>query len=129
MLILGWGGLLFLFLAVKPTVWGRWSFYVLWVMALTGTALPAIYFFHRLSQPASRVQPRIILRQALWVGVFGATLAWLQLSRILNLWVVVGLAVGLTAIEYFTRLREKSQWHPPEVIRRTPPESGDDKLP
>jgi hypothetical protein len=30
--------------------------------------------------------------------------------------VIFGLAAGLAAIEYFTRVREQAQWSPPEAL-------------
>jgi hypothetical protein len=45
--------------------------------------------------------------------VYAATLAWLQLDRLVTIYVILGLAAGFAAIEYFTRLREKSHWKPP----------------
>jgi hypothetical protein len=62
----------------------------------------------RFSQPTSGV----IMRQSLWVGVYGATLAWLQIGRVLTLALAVLLALGLIVIEWLLRLRERSQWNP-----------------
>ena len=49
---------------------------------------------------------------AIWVGVYGATLAWLQIARILTPSLAFLLALGFVLIEYLLRLREKSQWSP-----------------
>ena len=47
-MILGWGGLalLIFFFEVPPLVWARWGFFALWFIALTGTALPVVYFLN-----------------------------------------------------------------------------------
>lgn len=127
MLLVGWGGLLFLFYAVKPTVWGRWWFYVFWVLALTGTALPFTFLLNRRALPADSTLPAVILRQALWFGFYGAVLAWLQLSRLLNLWMIFGLGAGLIAIEYFTRLREESRWQPSADVEDVSPDHLDEE--
>ena len=113
LLILGWGGLYFLFTQTLPYVWSRWGFFVLALMAVTGTFLPVVYFFHRRFPDDKPAEANVIVRQALWFGVYGATLAWLQLGRLVTVYVILGLAGGLIAIEYFTRLREKSRWKPP----------------
>lgn len=115
LLLLGWGGLIFLILTIRPTVWGRWLFYVLWVLGLTGAALPLTFAAHRSALARDPALSRVVVRQALWVGVYGAILAWLQLSRLAGLWTVVTLAIGLIAIEALIRLREKSRWQPPFV--------------
>jgi hypothetical protein len=83
------------------------------LMALTGTVLPIVYFFHRRFPSENPAEANVIVRQALWFGVYGATLAWLQLGRLVTVYVVLGLAGGLVAIEYFMRLREKAHWKPP----------------
>jgi hypothetical protein len=113
LMIAGWSGLYFLLNETLPYVWPRWGFFVLVLLALTGTALPIVYFFHRRFPGEKPAEANVIVRQALWFGVYGATLAWLQLGRLVTIYVILGLAVGLAAIEYFTRLREKSHWKPP----------------
>ena len=115
LMLLGWGGLAIIIFVLKypPLVWARWGFFVLWVMALTGTALPIVYFFNQRFASDSPSEPGVIVRQAVWVGVYGATLAWLQLGRLVTLYVILGLAGGLIAIEYFIRIREKARWRPP----------------
>lgn len=113
LMILGWGGLYFIIMETLPYVWPRWAFFVLALMALTGTVLPTVYFFHRRFPADPPAEANVIVRQALWFGVYGATLAWLQLGRLVTVYVVLGLAGGLAALEYFTRLREKSHWKPP----------------
>src|SRR5574339_560411 len=113
LMIAGWGGLYFLITQTLPAVWPRWGFFVLVLMAITGTVLPIVYFFHRRFPGEAPAEANVIVRQALWFGVYGATLAWLQLGRLVTLYVILGLAGGLIAIEYFIRLRERSLWIPP----------------
>lgn len=113
LMLVGWGGLYFLVNQTLPYVWPRWGFFVLVLLALTGTLLPIVYFFHRRFPGDKPAEANVIVRQAMWFGVYGATLAWLQLGRLVTIYVILGLAAGLAAIEYFTRLREKSHWKPP----------------
>jgi hypothetical protein len=102
----GWGGLALLLNYTLPTLAPRWGFYALLVLGLVGTALPIVWFlnlrFRRKSEPA------VVLRQALWAGVYGSTLAWLQMGRILNISIAFGLALGFAVIEYVILLREQS---------------------
>jgi hypothetical protein len=121
--LLGWGGLAWLFTAAGPTVWPRWGFFVLWTLALTGTALPITWFLNLRFPSEPPAGEAIVVRQAVWFGVYGSTLAWLQLGRILTLWHALGLAAGLTAIEYLIRVRESSRWQPapPAEPPSTPP--------
>jgi len=108
LVFVGWGGLVALIYFSLPYVWSRWSFFVLSIMALTGTALPFVYFLHRRFPEEPPAESNVIVRQSLWVGVYGATLAWLQLGRLVTLYVILGLAGGLIAAEYFIRIREKA---------------------
>ncbi|MEP0807587.1 MAG: hypothetical protein HRF47_19080 [Chloroflexota bacterium] len=113
LVLVGWGGLYYLITQTLPFVWSRWGFFVLTLLALTGAALPVVYFFHKRFPDEKPVEANVIVRQALWFGVYGATLAWLQLGRLVTVYVILALAGGLIAIEYFIRLREKSRWKPP----------------
>ena len=113
LMIVGWGGLYFVVNDTLPYVWPRWGFFVLVLMALTGTLLPIVYFFHRRFPGEKPADPNVVVRQAMWFGVYGATLAWLQLGRLVTVYVILGLAGGLAAIEYFIRLRENARWKPP----------------
>jgi len=112
LVVLGWGGLFLLFQRTMPTVGPRWLFFFLWVLALTGTALPGVAFLNRRFPTVPSATPGIIIRESIWVGLYGATLAWLQLGRVLNLALAVLLASGFIAIEILVRLRERSQWEP-----------------
>jgi hypothetical protein len=120
LILVGWGGIAALFYFSLPFVWARWGFFVLGIMALTGTALPVVYFFHRRFPTEPLAESNVIVRQALWVGVYAATLAWLQLGRLVTLYVILGLAGGLIAIEYFIRLREKANRTPPTISDDNP---------
>jgi len=113
LIVLGWGGLVLLITQTLPYVWSRWGFFVLALMAITGTVLPIVYFFHRRFPDDPPADGSVIVRQAMWFGIYGATLAWLQLGRLVTVYIILGLAGGLIAIEYFLRLRERSHWTPP----------------
>lgn len=100
----GWGSLAFITNYTVPTVWPRWAFFALIVIALTGTALPITFFINRTFSTGLR--PGTVLREALWVGIYGASLMWLQLGRILNFSLGLWLAVGILVIEYLIRWRD-----------------------
>lgn len=108
LILFGWGGLIATLYFSLPFVWSRWAFFVFIIMGLTGIALPIVFYFHKRFPDESPVEPNVIIRQSLWVGVYGATLAWLQLGRLVTLYVILGLAGGLIAAEYFIRIREKA---------------------
>jgi hypothetical protein len=110
--IFGWGGLAALVLFTLPTVGPRWLFFFLSFLAFTGTTLPVIAFLNRRFPGSPPVSHSAILRQAMWVGIYGSTLVWLQIGRVLTPTIALLLAVGLGLIEWLLRLRERSQWNP-----------------
>ena len=122
MLFIGWGGLIVMIFVLKapPLVWARWSFYVFGILGLTGVSLPIVYLVHSRFPSHPPVDASVVTRQALWVGIYGATLAWLQLGHLVSFYVVIGLAAGLVITEYLIRLRERARWRPP------PPDPYDD---
>jgi hypothetical protein len=113
--LLGWGGLFVILYLSLPFVWSRWSFFVFGIMALTGTALPIVYFFHKRFPGKEPTRSHVILRQSIWVGIYFASLAWLQLGRLVTLYVILGLAGGIIAAEYFIRLREMANRRPSTI--------------
>jgi hypothetical protein len=112
MAIIGWGGLIFLIVFTLPTVGPRWLFFFTSVLALTGTILPFIAYLHLRFPGKPTVTSSIILRQAILIGVYLPTLAWLQIGRMLTVGLAILLAVGLTLLEVILRMRERSQWKP-----------------
>ena len=116
----GWGGVAALIYFTEPLVWMRWALFALLFLALTGSALPIIYFFHLRFPSDPPAAPSVIVRQAQWVGVYGIVLLWMRWGDLLSLWLTLGLAGGLLAIEWLIRLRERSRWNPPT------PESHDE---
>ena len=113
--LIGWGGLFLILYLSLPFVWSRWAFFVCGIMAVTGTALPIVYFFHKRFPGKEAARSHVILRQAIWVGIYFATLAWLQLGRLVTLYVILGLAGGIIAAEYFIRIREMANRRPPII--------------
>jgi hypothetical protein len=110
----GWSGLIWLIGNQLPTVPNRWAFYVLLQIALTGTALPFVRLLHqRFSRArALHVTATILVRQAVWVGLFGTTCAWLRIPRLLSVPMALVLILALVVIESLLRLRERMQWRP-----------------
>ena len=112
--LIGWGGLAAVVIFTLPTLGPRWLFFCLGVLALSGTSLPVVYFFNRRfpSKPPADID--VILRQSIWVGVFGSLLAWLQLGRVLSPMLAFILFAAITLIEMLLRMWERSRWKPKE---------------
>jgi len=118
LLIGGWGGLALLLNYSLPTLWPRWGFFALTVLACTGAAIPVSFWLNSVFSASPLAEPRIVLRQSIWVGIYFALLAWLQIGRALTFTLGLWLALGLVAIEYLFILRETS----PKPAKDVPPQ-------
>lgn len=110
--LIGWGGIWIVISGTLPTLGPRWLFFFLGVIALTGPALPITYYLNHRFPSSPPVDGMVIVRQALWVGVFGSTLTWLQLGRVLTPALALILAGVFVLIEFLLRLFERSRWNP-----------------
>jgi hypothetical protein len=110
--VIGWGGLFLIVRNTLPTLGPRWLFFFLGVLALTGPAIPITFFLNQRFPSDPPVAGMVVLRQALWVGVFGSMVAWLQLGRVLNGGLALILAAAFVMIELLLRLFERSHWNP-----------------
>jgi hypothetical protein len=108
----GWCAMFYLVFYTRPTLWPRWLFFFSIVLAITGIVLPLMAFLNR-RFPTDPVAGRsVIVREASLAGIYTATLAWLQLGRVLTLGLGFLLAGGLVLVEFLIRLREKGRWDP-----------------
>ena len=111
-MLLGWGGLYWIVFQTIPSGGTRWVFFFTGVLALTGTVLPFVAFLNQRFPTNPPPSPAVIVRQAIWVGIYLPTLAWLRIGRVLTPSLALLLALCLILIEGFIRLRERSQWKP-----------------
>jgi hypothetical protein len=112
LMIGGWGGLFLLVNNTTPSGGTRWLFFFLGVIALSGSALPVMAFLNRRFPSTPPPTPAVIVRQAVWVGIYIPILLWLRIGRVVNLSLAILLAAGLILIEWLLRLRERSVWKP-----------------
>jgi hypothetical protein len=112
LILIGWGGLIGLILYFPPDLGPRWLFFFLTTLALSGTFLPIVYFLHRRFPGNPPVEGNVILREAMWFGIYASALAWLQLGKMLNLVLALCLAGVLILIEGLLRMWERSRWKP-----------------
>ena len=110
--VIGWIGLILLFFYTLPTNGPRWLFFFLSVLAVTGPFIPVMAFLNIRFPSEPPVTGKVILREAILVGVYVPTLAWLQLGRALTPALGVLLAFGFFLIAWLIRLREKARWEP-----------------
>ena len=80
-----------------------------------GIALPFSYLIQR--RFANQVvQGKVLIREAIFFGVFLALIAWLQLGRILTNLIVVVIAAGFTLLEMLLRMAEKATFMADEDV-------------
>ncbi len=112
LMLAGWGGLATLVWYTPPTVWPRWLFFFLNVLAFTGTAVPVVAFLNIRFPSITPATVGTVMRQALWVGIYVPTLEWLRIPRVLTPTIALFVAAAFIAAEALLRIRERSQWKP-----------------
>ncbi|MBI9046335.1 MAG: hypothetical protein JEZ06_17715 [Anaerolineaceae bacterium] len=112
--LFGWGGLTIVFFYFLPTLGPRWLFFFFLLTGLTGTFLPIVAFLNKRFPGKVQADSNVIMRQALWVGIYGSLITWLQFGRLLNDTLMILLAVGFGVVEFFIRMRENSKFDPGE---------------
>jgi hypothetical protein len=110
----GLAGLVYVVFFTDPELFPRWMFFFLWFLALTGIALPVVAYLNRRFASNPPAGEGVLIRQAIWVGIYGGLMAWLQQGRILNIAIGFFLAVGLILVEILIRIGEKARWKPKE---------------
>jgi hypothetical protein len=111
--VTGLGGLAVLLLNTVPTLGPRWLFYFFLFLSLSGIGMPISDFFNRRFPSKPRARAEVIVRQSVWIGIYGCVLTWLQFGRILNSGLVLFLAIGMVAIELIIRMNERSRFNTP----------------
>ena len=112
--VFGISGLFILMQFSLPTIFPRWVFYFFIVLAASGLALPVVLFLNIRFPSKPAVGMPIILREAIWAGVYASLIAWLQLGRVLTSFMTGTLAVVVILIEVLLRIWERSRWTPPQ---------------
>ena len=114
--LIGWVGLILLLNLSLPTLGPRWVFFLLLTIAVSGLALPVLFFLHLRFPTDPPAEMNAYIREALFVSIFVDMLAWLQLGRMLSPLRAFLVAIGMVAIEFFLRLRERSKFKPKELV-------------
>jgi len=103
LIVLGFGSAGSAIFALTPTLWARWLLFFGGTLGLTGLALPVTWFFNLRFPSNPPVGPYVIVRQAIWVGVFGVVLAWVFLGEKLALYHLAGIGLILAGITITSR--------------------------
>ncbi|MFZ3069745.1 MAG: hypothetical protein WA110_01300 [Anaerolineaceae bacterium] len=112
LILAGGVGLALVTTLLLPTLGPRWLFFFCLVLVAAGLSLPATYFFDLRFPSTPPAEKSVIIRQAMWVGIFVALISWLQMGRVLTLPLAVILGAAFVLIEVLLRLWERSRWKP-----------------
>jgi hypothetical protein len=88
-------------------------FFFLLTVAVTGLFLPAVAFLNNRFPTQPPATAIVIVREALWFGIYAAVLAWLQYGRVFSLSIALIVLGGLIFIEAMIRLYERVMWRRP----------------
>ena len=77
-----------------------------------GLALPGAYFLNLRFPSTPPADANILIREALWVGLYLDLVIWLQVGKVLNFALGVLLLAGFALIEFLLRLRERNRFTP-----------------
>jgi hypothetical protein len=96
---LGGAGLWLMLDRVWPDPVTELVFLALLAVTLGGMTVPvAAYLNYRFARPGWQAHdPRRLLRQGAWVGLFGALCGWLQKTKALN-WTIAAVIAGVFAL-------------------------------
>ncbi len=110
--LVGWGGMAAVIFLTLPTLGPRWLFYFFLTIALTGTTLPLVGLLNARFPTRPQASGNVVLREAIWIGIFGGLIAWLLRGHVLSTSLAIFLGGGLILIEVLLRLRERSRFKP-----------------
>jgi hypothetical protein len=114
--LLGLGGLSILVSNALPTMGPRWLFYFLLMSAVSGVSLPVTYFLNRRFITRPPAEGGVIVREAIWAGIYACIAFWLQQGALFNPVLAVALGLGFVTIEFLLRVRELSLWKPKDAV-------------
>jgi hypothetical protein len=107
----GLAGLVVVIFFTEPLLAPRWLAYFFLTLLATGLVLPLAHIFQRRIATAP-VPDAVLVREALWFGIFIDLVAWLQLGRVLNGLLAVFLAGGFIILEMLLRMAETALFKP-----------------
>jgi hypothetical protein len=121
--VAGWAAVASIVLLTLPFLFPRWLFYFSLFFALTGSALPVVWYLNRRFTAERFPADGVIVREALETASLGVFLVWLQAGRMFMPflgWVIFG---ALLAVELLLRLYENSRWSPASPAVEEEPDS------
>ena len=78
------------------------------LVAVTGLVLPLAYFLNKRFNRSQSASFLVVLRQAMWIGIWVAFCLWLQMNRTLGIGVVFLVLAVLVTVEVLLQIRTKA---------------------
>jgi hypothetical protein len=78
------------------------------MVAITGLILPLAYYLNKRFGKSDSSNFLVILRQAMWIGIWVAACTWLQMNRTLGLGVALLVASVLVTLEVLLQVRTRA---------------------
>jgi hypothetical protein len=105
-------GLVLLFILTVPTLGPRWLLFFLVTLAASGVALPFAYFINVRFPSNPPAQSGVLLREAIFVGLYVDLVIWLRFGKVLNFAIGVFVLAAFVLIEILLRWRERNRFAP-----------------
>jgi hypothetical protein len=117
--ILGWVGVAAVVFLTLPFLGPRWLFFFSLFVALTGTALPFVWYFNRRFTAERFPSEGVLVREAIEAASLGVFLVWLQAGRMFTPFLGWAFFGAFLAVELLLRVYENSRWSPLAPVEET----------
>jgi hypothetical protein len=101
-------GLTLIFIFTVPTLGPRWLLFFFIPLVFSGIILPFVWLVNRRLSLRLPFTPAILVREALFIGVYFDLVIWLQFGKVLNFALAVFLLAGFATVEVILRWRERN---------------------
>ncbi|MBP9041316.1 MAG: hypothetical protein KBF64_06035 [Anaerolineaceae bacterium] len=108
---IGLAGLVIVIFFTLPMLGPRWLLFFLVTLLFSGLALPVVYYFNLRFPSRPVASNTVLVREALWLGVYFDLILWLQFGKVLNFALAVFIFFGLAAIELLIRVAERNRFN------------------
>ena len=78
------------------------------MVAVTGLVLPLAYYLNKRFGKGESSHFLVVVRQAMWLGIWVAACIWLQMNRTLGLGVALLVAAVLFTVEVLLQVRTRA---------------------
>ena len=103
-------GLTLIFLLTLPTLGPRWLMFFFMPLVFSAIALPFAWLVNRRLSVRLPFTGPVLVREAVFFGMYIDLLIWLQFGKVLNFALAVFLFAGFAMVEILLRWRERSRF-------------------